>query len=162
MSLQSHQQWSMLWEILKNKLARSCTCAANFLPCLLGSHWWVVTTPTPCLKSSTAFVVHLRQIHALPPYLSLLDPDKPPSLNLEDIHSYILSSSYACPKKKTLTLFCFLSSSVQPRSPSYSPSDWLLYSLRDWFTRTAPDPSTTLRVFLFLHILTNMCCHLSF
>jgi hypothetical protein len=33
--------------------------------------------------------------------------------------------------KKTQTLSCFLSSSVQPGSPSYLPSDWLLYSLGD-------------------------------
>ena len=38
--------------------------------------------------------------------------------------------------QKDLTLSCFLSSSVQPGSPTYSPSDWLLYSLGDWFTRS--------------------------
>lgn len=45
-----------------------------------------------------------------------------------------------CPKKP---FSCFLSSSVHLRNPSYSPSDWLLYSLGDWFTRIAPGPSTT-------------------
>lgn len=29
---------------------------------------------------------------------------------------------------------CYFSSSVQPGSPAYWPSDWLLYSLGDWFT----------------------------
>ena len=32
-------------------------------PSSLGSHWWVATTPTPCFKSLTAFVVHLRQTY---------------------------------------------------------------------------------------------------
>ena len=31
--------------------------------------------------------------------------------------------------RKDLTLSCFLSSSLQPGSPSYLPSDWLLYLL---------------------------------
>jgi hypothetical protein len=44
--------------------------------------------------------------------------------------------------KKDLTLSCFLSSSIPPRNSSYSPSDWLLYSLGDWFTRTTPGPPT--------------------
>jgi hypothetical protein len=38
----------------------------------------VATIPNPCFKSPTAFVVHLRQTHALLPYLSLLNPDEPP------------------------------------------------------------------------------------
>lgn len=59
------------------------------------------------------------------------------------------SSSYisplcCLPSKKELTLSCLLSSSVQPGSPTYSPSDWLLYLLGDWFTRIALGPSTTL------------------
>ena len=32
----------------------------------------------PCFKSPTAFVVHIWQTHALPPYLSLLNPDELP------------------------------------------------------------------------------------
>jgi hypothetical protein len=40
-------------------------------PSSLGSHWLVVTTPAPCFKSSTAFVVHIRQTRAFMPYLSL-------------------------------------------------------------------------------------------
>jgi hypothetical protein len=44
------------------------------------------------------------------------------------------SSSYILPI--CCPCSCFLSSSVQPGSHSYSPSDWLLYSLGDWFTRS--------------------------
>ena len=36
---------------------------------------------------------------------------------------------FANPIPKPLTLSCFLSSSIQPGSPTYSPSDWSLYSL---------------------------------
>ena len=43
------------------------------LPSSLGSCWQFTTTPTPCFKSSMAFVVHLRQTQALPQYLSLLN-----------------------------------------------------------------------------------------
>jgi len=56
-----------------------------------------------------------------------------PPLKLEHTHSYILSSSYPHPKGP---LSSFLSSSVQPGSSSHSSSDWLLYSLGDWFTRS--------------------------
>jgi hypothetical protein len=38
--------------------------------------------------------------------------------------------------QKDLTLSCVLFFSVQPGNPSYLPSDWLLYSLEDWFTRS--------------------------
>ena len=34
------------------------------------------------------------------------------------------------------TISCLFPSALQPRSPSYLPSDWLLYSLGDWFTRS--------------------------
>jgi hypothetical protein len=44
-------------------------------------------------------------------------------------HSYTLSSSN--PSLKGSSLSCFLSSSVQPRCPAFSPSDWLLHSLGD-------------------------------
>jgi hypothetical protein len=47
-------------------------------PALLSSHWWVITTSAPCCKTPMAFVVHIRQTHALPPYLSLLNSDEPP------------------------------------------------------------------------------------
>ena len=43
-----------------------------FPPSLLSSYWWVTTTSTLCLKFPKAFVVYLRQTHALPQYLSLL------------------------------------------------------------------------------------------
>jgi hypothetical protein len=43
----------------------------------------------------------------------------------------------SCSKRiNSLLLSCFLSFSVQPGSPSSSPSDWLLYSLGNWFTRS--------------------------
>ena len=45
---------------------------------LTSSHWQVATMPAPCFKSPMAFVVHIWQTHALPPYLSLLNPDEPP------------------------------------------------------------------------------------
>jgi hypothetical protein len=37
-------------------------------------------------------------------------------------------------KHNTLTVSWLLSSSIQPRSPANSLSDWLLYSLGAWFT----------------------------
>jgi hypothetical protein len=43
----------------------------------LSFQWQVATTPNQCLKSTTAFVVHLSQIYALPLYLALLNPDEP-------------------------------------------------------------------------------------
>ena len=46
------------------------------------------------------------------------------------------SCPHTIPVQKDLTLSCFLSSSIQPGSPAYLPSDWLLYSLGDWFTRS--------------------------
>ena len=54
-------------------------------------------------------------------------------LKLGDTRNYILSSCYLRPNGP---LFCFLSSSLQPGSSAYLPSDWLLYSLGDWFTRS--------------------------
>ena len=53
-------------------------------------------------------------------------------LKLGDTRNYILSSCYPRPNGP---LFCFLSSSLQPGSSAYLPSDWLLYSLGDWFSR---------------------------
>jgi hypothetical protein len=43
----------------------------------LSFHWPVVTTPAPHFKTPRTFVVHIRQTQALPPYLSLLNPDEP-------------------------------------------------------------------------------------
>jgi hypothetical protein len=43
----------------------------------LGPHWWVSTMAALCFKSPTAFVEHIWQTHAWPPYLSLLNPDEP-------------------------------------------------------------------------------------
>ena len=57
-----------------------------------------------------------------------------PPLNQETL--IITSCPNAIPVQKDLTLSCFLSSLRQPGSPTYSPSDWLLYSLGDWFTRS--------------------------
>jgi hypothetical protein len=51
--------------------------APEMSPCsLLGSHWWVVTTPILCFKSTTAFMVNIRQTYTLLLYLSLLNPDE--------------------------------------------------------------------------------------
>jgi hypothetical protein len=35
-------------------------------PSLLNSHWQIFTLPTQCFKSLMAFMVYLRQIHAIP------------------------------------------------------------------------------------------------
>jgi hypothetical protein len=48
------------------------------LPSLLGSHWQVITTPIPSFKSSMAWLLHLRQTHALPLYLFLLRQNESP------------------------------------------------------------------------------------
>jgi hypothetical protein len=62
-------------------------------------------------------------------------PGFPKILILKASLHLAISCSYAIPlqktkkKKKDLTLFYFLSSSVQTGHPSYLPSDWLLYSL---------------------------------
>ena len=61
------------------------------------------------------------------------------------------SCPHPIPVQKNFTLSCLLSSSIQPGSPSYSPSDWLLYSLGDWFTRTAPGPSTSQSSYIKLY-----------
>jgi hypothetical protein len=42
------------------------------------SLWRVATTPAPCFKIPTVFVVHIWQTHTLPPYPSLLNPIEPP------------------------------------------------------------------------------------
>lgn len=47
-------------------------------PSSLSSYGWAVTTPAPCFNSPKTFAVDLRQTHTLLPYLSLLNPDKPP------------------------------------------------------------------------------------
>ena len=47
-------------------------------PSSLDSHWWIVTTSVPCIKAPMAIVVHIRQTHTLPPYLSLWNPVKLP------------------------------------------------------------------------------------
>ena len=39
----------------------------------------VTTTPVPCFKTPTAFVVYIWQNHTLPLYLSLLNPAELPS-----------------------------------------------------------------------------------
>ena len=58
-----------LWDS-DSELHNLFTQLARFLPA-------VITTPTPCFKSPKAFVVYLKQIHALLWYLSLLNLDKP-------------------------------------------------------------------------------------
>ena len=58
-------------------LTETLTQSSKISPsCLLSSHWQVVIIVAPCSKTPTAFVVHIRQTHALLPYLSLLSPVK--------------------------------------------------------------------------------------
>jgi hypothetical protein len=60
-------------------LTETLTQSSKISPsCLLSSHWQVVIIVAPCSKTPTAFVVHIRQTHALPLYLSLLNPVKLP------------------------------------------------------------------------------------
>jgi hypothetical protein len=69
-------QWLAMADLfyLMESLTQNSTISP---PSLLGSHWRIATTPTPCFQSSTAFVVYIWQTHAFPPYLSLLNPDQP-------------------------------------------------------------------------------------
>jgi hypothetical protein len=133
----------VLWEILKNKqqvpappsYSSPGSLTGQFLshgdsltqsskispPSSLSSHWWFVTMPALRFKSPTAFVVHLRQAHALHPYLSLWNLTDPP-LKPGDTSSYILSSHYPHPKRASLPPVSSLSLS-NPEVPAYSPSD---------------------------------------
>lgn len=45
-------------------------------PSSLSHYWQVNTTPAPCFKTPTTFVVHIRQTYTLGQYLSLLNPDE--------------------------------------------------------------------------------------
>jgi hypothetical protein len=68
-SLSAQELWLVVhWWAMADLiyLVETLTQSSKFsLPNLLGSYWQVATTPAPCFKSPTAFVVHIKQTHAL-------------------------------------------------------------------------------------------------
>ena len=78
----------------------------------------------------------------------MANPDRSAMIS-RNSSSYILPLCLLSLFQKSLILSSSFSFSVQPGSPAYLPSDWLLYSLGDWFTRTPLGPSTTKSHLLF-------------
>ena len=67
------KQWLTCFDLMETLIQNSTISP----PSLLGSHWQVFTTTTPCFKSLMAFVVPIWQTCTLPLYLSLWVPEEP-------------------------------------------------------------------------------------
>jgi hypothetical protein len=146
--------------------------------CLLWQHryWILIGSPpsypvvAPCHGDPAALGQLDWPFHMSQPFTDDINLGVGPPLQPGDTQRHLVLT--LSPSQKDLILSCILSSSIQPGSPSYSPNDWLLYSLGDWFTRshlsmcdsflvcnpsqrngisikTAPGPTTTLHLATF-------------